>query len=139
MLSKTNLLWVVIVVLLASCAQKKECHNTQRNPILASNLYTSKAYQAELYRLIKESSDVDYYYEMREEILGQVYLVVSAYGDAFCGKLCLIISEEDASRITIDARKGYQGAQLIGLRYKKKETTYAFSGLVYDSMEYVVD
>ncbi len=139
MLSKTNLLWVVIVVLLASCAQKKECHNTQRNPILASNIYSSKAYQAELYRLIKESPDVDYYYEMREEIFGEVYLVVSAYGEAFCGKLCLVISEEDASRITIDPSRGYQGAQLIGLKYKKGEATYGLSNLVYDSMEYLVD
>ena len=139
MLSKINLLWVVVVVLLVSCAQKKECHNTQRNPILASNIYSSKAYQAELYRLIKESPDVDYYYEMREEIFGQVYLVVSAYGDAFCGKLCLVISEEDASHIAIDASKGYQGAQLIGLKYKRKETAYALSSLVYDSMEYIVD
>lgn len=126
------------MLFLTSC-QEKGCHNTQRNPILAANLYNSKAYQAELYRLIKESPEVDYYYEMREEIFGQNYLVVNAYGDAFCGKLCLVISEEDALRIEIDKTKGYQGAQLIGLKYKKHKTDYGWTALVYDSIEYIVD
>lgn len=138
MLSKTTIMGVIVMFFLTSC-QKEGCHKTQRNPILASNLYSSKPYQAELYRLIKESPEVDYYYEMREEIFGQTYLVVSAYGDAFCGKLCLVISEEDAARIEIDKTKGYQGAQLIGLKYKKHKTSYGWSTLVYDSMEYIVN
>lgn len=129
---------MIALLFLTSC-QEKSCHNNQRNPILATNGYNSKSYQAELYRLIKESPEVDYYYEMREEIFGQNYLVVSAYGDAFCGKLCLVISEADALKIDINQAKGYQGAQLIGLKYKKRKTDYGLSALVYDSMEYLVN
>ncbi|WP_144668280.1 hypothetical protein [Dokdonia sp. Hel_I_53] len=89
--------------------------------------------------MIKESPEVDYYYEMREEIFGQDYLVVNAYGSSFCGKLCLVISEKDAVKIKIDSSKGYQGAQLIGLKFKKQASDYGWSGLVYDSIEYVVE
>ncbi len=137
MLSRITFMGMVVLLLLSSC-QESGCHKSQRNQILGKNQYNSKEYQAELYRLIKESPDVDYYYEMREEIFGQNYLVVSAYGDAFCGKLCIIISEEDARSIKLQDSAGYQGAQLIGLRYKEHKTDYG-SALVYDSLEYIVD
>jgi len=136
MLFRITFVSLGILLLFSSC-QDKGCCTTNNNAILASNIYSSKAYQAELYRLIKESPEVDYYFEMREEILGQTYLVVNAYGDAFCGKLCLIISEEEAKKILVDKR--YQGAQLIGLRYKKQKADYGWSTLVYDSMEYMVN
>jgi len=136
MLFRITFVSLGILLLFSSC-QEKGCYATNNNAILASNVYSSKAYQAELYRLIKESPEVDYYFEMREEILGQTYLVVNAYGDAFCGKLCLIISEEEAKKILVDKR--YQGAQLIGLRYKKQKADYGWSTLVYDSMEYMVN
>jgi len=95
-------------------------------------------YQEELYRLIVENPDVDYYFEMREEIFGQSYLVINAFGDAFCGKLCLMIPEEDATSSILKDSAEYQGAQLIGLRYNKHKTDYG-SALVYDSIEYIVD
>ena len=125
-------------IVLVSC-QKQDCHRSQRNPILSSYNYNTKAYQEELYRLIKESPDVDYYFEERQEIFGQIYLVVSAYGDAFCGKLALVISEEEARKIPLDKTKGYQGAQLIGLSYTRRASNYGWSTLVYDSLEYIVD
>lgn len=138
MLSRISI-WILAMLFLCTSCQEENCQKTQRNSILSQNMYNSKAYQAELYRLIKESEGVDYYYEMREEIFGQSYLVVNAYGDAFCGKLCLVISEEDASRIEVDKSKGYQGAQLIGLKYKNTKNTSGLSNLVYDSMEYIVN
>ena len=138
MLSRITTLGMIVLCFLCSC-QEENCQSTQRNHILAANSYNSKEYQAELYRLIKESTEVDYYYEMREEIFGQHYLVVTAYGNAFCGKLCLVISEEDANHIEIDKTKGYKGAQLIGLKYNKQKADYGWSALVYDSVEYIVD
>ena len=137
MLSRITFVGMVVLLLLSSC-QESSCHKSQRNQILGKNEYNSKAYQTELYRLIKESKDVDYYFEMREEIFGQIYLVVNAYGDAFCGKLCLILPEEDVSSMKLQDSAGYQGAQLIGLRYKEHKTDYG-SALVYDSLEYIVD
>ncbi|WP_298329328.1 hypothetical protein [uncultured Dokdonia sp.] len=138
MLSRITTLGIIVLCFLCSC-QEENCQSAQRNHILAANSYNSKEYQAELYRLIKESPEVDYYYEMREEIFGQHYLVVTAYGNAFCGKLCLVISEEDANHIEIDKTKGYQGAQLIGLKFNKQKADYGWSALVYDSVEYIVD
>ncbi|WP_162533590.1 hypothetical protein [Dokdonia sp. Dokd-P16] len=138
MLSRITILGMIVLCFLCSC-QEENCQSTQRNHILAANSYNSKEYQAELYRLIKESPEVDYYYEMREEIFGQHYLVVAAYGNAFCGKLCMVISEEDANHIEIDKTKGYQGAQLIGLKYNKQKADYGWSALVYDSVEYIVN
>ena len=128
---------MVILFVFASC-QKGNCHRSQRNAILGKNQYNSKEYQNELYRLIKESPEVDYYFEMREQFFGQEYLVVSAYGDAFCGKLCLVIREEDAVRVTFDSLKGYQGSQLIGLSYIQTKTDYG-STLVFNSVEYIID
>jgi len=126
----------MVVLLLFSC-QESNCHRSQLNPILGKNQYNSAAYQAELYRLIKESPRVDYYFEMREEFFGQNYIVVSAYGDAFCGKLCLLIAEEDMARIKLASTKEASGAQLIGLRYAKKDTDYGAT-LVYQDLEYIV-
>lgn len=138
MLSRIISLVLAVSFVFSSC-QEEGCHKTQRNPILASHSYNSKAYQAELYRLIKESPDVDYYYEMREEIFGQDYLIVNAYGNAFCGKLCLVISQEDVSSIALDVSRGAEGAQIIGLSYREHETSFGWSALVYDSIEYVVN
>ncbi len=137
MSSRITFVGMVILLLLSSC-QESGCYRSQRNQILGKNEYNSRVYQEELYRLITESSDVDYYFEMREEIFGQSYLVINAYGDAFCGKLCLVIPEEDAAIVKLKDTAGYQGAQLIGLRYKKHKTDYG-SALVYDSLEYIVD
>lgn len=125
------------VWLLCSC-QEKSCYKSQHNQVLGANQYNSKAYQAELYRLIKESPEVDYYFETREEIMGQIFLVVNAYGDAFCGKLCLVISEDDARQMELDANKGYRGAQLIGLRFRESKTDFGAT-LVYEALEYIVD
>lgn len=126
----------MVILLLLSC-QESNCHRSQGNPILGKNEYNSAAYQLELYRLIKESPSVDYYFEMREEFFGQQYIVVSAYGDAFCGKLCLLIAEEDMKRIKFSDSKKASGAQLIGLRYAKQETDYGAT-LVYQDVAYVV-
>jgi len=129
--------FVGLVLLLLSSCKDQGCYKSQRNHILGSNQYNSKEYQAELYRLIKESPNVDYYFETREEIMGQNYLVVNAYGDAFCGKLCLVIPEVDALALKFEVDSG-RGAQLIGLRYKEHKTNYG-SALVYDSLEYIVE
>jgi hypothetical protein len=129
--------FVGMVVLLLSSCQESNCHRSQQNPILGKNEYNSAAYQLELYRLIKESPEVDYYFEMREEFFGQNYIVVSAYGDAFCGKLCLLIAADEMERIKLSSNKEASGAQLIGLRYAKKETDYGAT-LVYQDLEYVV-
>ncbi|RMB56529.1 hypothetical protein EAX61_14060 [Dokdonia sinensis] len=125
------------VLLLCSC-KEESCYKSQHNEVLGANQYNTKVYQAELYRLIKESSEVDYYFETREEIMGQIFLVVNAYGDAFCGKLCLVISEEDAQQMHLDENKGYRGAQLIGLRFRESKTDYGAT-LVYEALEYIVD
>ena len=138
MLSRIPFLGLILLFVFFSC-QNENCHKTQRNPILASNAYNSKAYQSELYKLIKESPEVDYYFEMREEIFGQQYLVVTAYGNAFCGKLCLVISEENAQKIDLDQARGAKGSQLIGLKYTEHKTDYGWSALVYGSMEYSID
>lgn len=137
MFSKIATWGIGMLLLIVSC-QKEGCHRSQENEILAEHPYNTRAYQNELYQLIKESQQVDYYFETREEIMGQTFLVVQAYGDAFCGKLCLVISEEDAKSIKLDKNKGYQGAQLVGLRYKE-HTTYYGKTLVYDTLEYVVE
>ena len=126
----------MVSLMLFSC-QESNCHRSQLNPILGKNDYNTAAYQLELYRLIKESSEVDYYFEMREEFFGQNYIVVSAYGDAFCGKLCLLIAEEDMEHIKLSPTEDASGAQLIGLRYAKKETDYGAT-FVYQDLEYVV-
>ncbi|MFT5892518.1 MAG: hypothetical protein ACI9Y7_002628 [Dokdonia sp.] len=138
MSSRITFVGMVVLLLLSSSCQESGCYKSQRNQILGKNEYNSKVYQEELYRLIIESSDVDYYFEMREEIFGQSYLVINAFGDAFCGKLCLMIPEEDTTSITLKDSAEFQGAQLIGLRYNKHKTDYG-SALVYDSVEYIVD
>jgi hypothetical protein len=139
MSSRITFVGMVVLLLLSSSCQESGCYKSQRNQILGKNEYNSKVYQEELYRLITESSDVDYYFEMREEIFGQSYLVINAFGDAFCGKLCLMIpDEEDWMGITLKDSAEFQGAQLIGLRYNKHKTDYG-SALVYDSVEYIVD
>ena len=135
MLERITLVGMVSLMLF-SC-QESNCHRSQLNPILGKNDYNTAAYQLELYRLIKESTEVDYYFEMREEFFGQNYIVVSAYGDAFCGKLCLLIAEEDMEHIKLSPTKDVSGAQLIGLRYTKKETDYGAT-FVYQDLEYVV-
>lgn len=126
----------LVSLLIFSC-QESNCHRSQRNPILGKNEYNSAQYQLELYRLITESPEVDYYFEMQEEFFGQQYIVVSAYGDAFCGKLCLLIAKKDMELIKLSNSKVAVGAQLIGLRYAKKETDYGAT-LVYQDLEYVV-
>ncbi len=138
MSSRITFVGMVVLLLLSSSCQESGCYKSQRNQILGKNEYNSKAYQEELYRLIKESSDVDYYFEMREEIFGQRYLVINAFGDAFCGKLCLMIPEENGTDIALKDSAEFQGAQLIGLRYNRHKTDYG-SALVYDSVEYIVD
>jgi len=126
----------MVVLLLFSC-QEANCHRSQGNAILGKNEYNSTAYQLELYRLIKESPEVDYYFEMQEEFFGQPYIVVSAYGDAFCGKLCLLIAAEDIKKMQFSENGDASGAQLIGLRYAKREMDYGAT-LVYQDVEYVV-
>lgn len=138
MSSRITFVGMVVLLLLSSSCQESGCYKSQRNEILGKNEYNSKAYQEELYRLIKESSDVDYYFEMREEIFGQSYLVINAFGDAFCGKLCLMIPEKGGADIALKDSAKFQGAQLIGLRYNQHKTDYG-SALVYDSVEYIVD
>lgn len=129
--------FVGMVVLLCLSCQESNCHRSQVNPILGKYEYNTKAYQLELYKLIKESPEVDYYFEMREEFFGQSYIVVSAYGDAFCGKLCLLIAEDDMEQFDLAQGERSNGAQLIGLRYSKKETDYGAT-FVYQDVEYVV-
>ena len=75
MSNKIVLAMVFVLAMFVSC-DEGTCAKTQHNPILATYNYNSIPYQAELYRLIKESEDVDYYYEMREVIFGQNFLVV---------------------------------------------------------------
>lgn len=129
--------FVGMVVLCALSCQTATCHRSQANAILGKQEYNSTAYQLELYRLITESPDVDYYFEMQEEFFGQQYIVVSAYGDAFCGKLCLLIHPDDLEKIKFSKNGKASGAQLVGLRYHKKETDYGAT-LVYQDLEYVV-
>ncbi len=129
---------VGMVLLVLSSCQESSCYKSEHNQILGTHAFNSTAYQAELYRLIKESPDVDYYFEMYEQILGQTYLVVNAYGDAFCGKLCLVIPEAEIPVLARQADAEKRGAQLIGLRYTQR-TTELGSALVYDSLEYIVE
>ncbi len=129
--------FVGMVVLLVLSCQETTCHRSQANTILGKNEYNSMEYQLELYRLITGSSEVDYYFEMQEEFFGQQYIIVSAYGDAFCGKLCLLIAAEDIEEMQLSKNNHASGAQLIGLRYAKKETDYGAT-LVYQNVEYIV-
>ncbi|MBE16417.1 MAG: hypothetical protein ABNH00_02125 [Dokdonia sp.] len=129
---------VGMVLLVLSSCQESSCYKSEHNRILGTHAFSSTAYQSELYRLIKESPDVDYYFEMYEQILGQTYLVVNAYGDAFCGKLCLVIPEAEIPTLERQADAEKRGAQLIGLRYTQR-TTELGSALVYDSLEYIVE
>lgn len=126
----------MVVLFLFSC-QEPSCKRSQHNPILGKNQYNSTAYQLELYRLIKESPDVDYYFEVQEEFFGQNYIVVSAYGEAFCGKLCLLIAESDMNSFKVSESKQNAGAQLIGLRYTRQETDFGAT-LVYQDVAYVI-
>lgn len=127
----------VVLFALTSC-QESSCYKSEHNNILGTHAFNSTAYQSELYRLIKESPDVDYYFEMYEEIMGQNYLIVNAYGDAFCGKLCLVIPEADVEKLEHQADAEKQGAQLIGLRYTQRKTDLG-SSLVYEALEYIVE
>lgn len=129
---------VGMVLLVLSSCQESSCYKSEHNRILGTHAVNSTAYQTELYRLIKESSEVDYYFEMYEEILGQTYLIVNAYGDAFCGKLCLVIPEDEIPSLARQADPDKQGAQLIGLRYSQRNTELG-NALVYDSLEYIVE
>jgi len=128
---------VVVLFVLSSC-QESSCYKSEHNKILGTQTFSSTAYQSELYRLIKESPDVDYYFEMYEEIMGQNYLIVNAYGDAFCGKLCLVIPEADVAKLLGQAAAEKRGAQLIGLRYTQRKTDLG-SSLVYEALEYIVE
>jgi len=129
--------WGILVLCVVSCTNT-DCISSRRNKVLSTFPYNTTEYQAELYTLIKEHPDVDYYFEMREEIAGQNYLVVNAYGDAFCGKLCLMIHEDDVASVKLQSQTAYQGAQLIGLRFAKRKTSLG-DALVYQSLEYIVD
>jgi len=122
---------------MASCADEG-CYKSQRNQILGANQYHSREYQSELYRLITESPDVDYYFEIKEEIMGQNFLVVNAYGDAFCGKLCLIIPEEDLPSLPWPSSPDASGSQLIGLKFRPSPSRDG-GALVYDGVSYVVE
>ena len=126
-----------IALCLCSCT-RQDCMATWQNEILGTHPYNSPAYQAELYTLIRKHPDVHYYFEKREEIGGQSYLVVNAYGDAFCGKLQLAVREDDRKSIKLQSLKGYRGAQLVGLRFARN-TTALGEALVYQSLEYIVD
>lgn len=127
----------VVMVCIVSCKQKN-CTSSSHNQILSKYTYNSAEYQVEMYALIKQHPDVDYYFEMREEIAGQNYLVVNAYGNAFCGKLRLVIYENDVHHVKSIVGKEEQGAQLIGLRFAKHKTAMG-DALVYQSLEYIVD
>lgn len=127
----------VLMLCVSSCTNKDRI-TSRRNKVLSTFPYNSTEYQAELYKLIKEHPDVDYYFEMREELEGQHYLVVNAYGDAFCGKLCLMIHEDDIASVQLQSETGYHGAQLIGLRFTQDKSLLG-NTLVYQSLEYIVD
>ncbi|WGK65561.1 hypothetical protein [Croceiramulus getboli] len=131
--------WIIVLftIVLSACSNSP-CRKSKYNEVLSSETYNSKAYQEELYQLIKTDPEVTFYYETKEEIMGQEFLVVNAYGDAFCGKLCLLIPQEDQIRNTLKSTRKNTGAQLVGLRFQRKETGYG-PVTVLQSVEYIVD
>lgn len=129
-------LFLIFLITLSAC-NTEPCRKSKYNKVLSTQEYNSKEYQEELYRLIKENPEVTYYFENREEIMGQEYLIVNAYGDAFCGKLCLLIPQDSIIKSRLKETTT-DGSQLVGLRFQRMDTGFG-EATVLQAVAYVVD
>lgn len=96
-------------------------------------------YQNELMRLIEQNpNNVDYYFERRAKIDGESFIIMNCYGPNFCGELKTKFVLKNLESIKLQ-NKGWQGAQLIGVGFKKVKLQNGHEVFAFEKLERIID
>jgi hypothetical protein len=129
---------IILLLLVASCGNS-DCPPVQDNTILSENAPESAVYQAEIQRLVSENAgEVHFYFDRRETVGEKTFLTLDCFSKNFCGKLFLLVEQEDALSSRLQNRSGYSGAKLSGLEVAPIEVE-GEKTLVYRSMKKIID
>lgn len=135
---KPILLILLVAFTMATCNQPGCSDNT--NEILNSKDKNSWAYQHEMMRLIDENSgQVDYYFERRAAIGGESFIVMNCYGPEFCGELKTKFVPKNLESIKLQDNKGWRGAQLIGVGFKRVKLESGHEVFAFEQLERIID
>ena len=90
-------------------------------------------------RLIDENqSKMEYYFERRASIKGENYIVLNCYGPDFCGELKTKFDPKNVESIKLQ-NKGWQGAQLIGVGFRRVQLTDGHEVFAFEKLEEIID
>ena len=133
---KTFLSAICMLLLLSACDE--QCPAKQDNEILRSKDYTDAIYQNELIHLIESAQSMRYYFNQRETIGSDNFLLVNCFGDSFCGKLRVLVQTEDRLTQQLHNNSAHNGAELVGLQLahlRRKSDDV----MVYQGMDHIFD
>lgn len=135
---KSLLITLLIALTISSCDQPGCSENT--NEILNSTDKNSWAYQHELMRLIDENpAHVDYYFERRAAIGGESFIIMNCYSSDFCGELKTKFVPKNVESIKLQDNKGWRGAQLIGVGFKRVKLESGHEVFAFEKLEKIID
>lgn len=127
-----------IALFLHSCNQPGCNDNT--NEILQKRDKNSWTYQHELMRLIDENpAQVSYYFERRAAIGGESFIIMNCYGADFCGELKTKFVPKNVESIKLQDNKGWSGAQLIGVGFKRVKLESGHEVFAFEKLEKIID
>lgn len=103
---------------------------------MSANTPEQPVYQQELRRLVDLNPEqTRYFFDARSSRDGRDYLALNCYGPDFCGRLYVLLDEEDAQSLKLQNNAGWRGAELKGLQLRALPN----GQLAYAGLHHLVD